>query len=455
MSDFFKTLQEEANKGIKTLPCRVAYTLNNAQPVACTIIGEQPLFYMDYEDAIDDGDGILDEDFFTEDDLELLKEEIHALKDQIQSFEKFSSEFTQSSEAQMDAFLENATSSFASTETADLNLEAVLETLRKSRLASEYVSFAQDHGVDIVLSAQIENGEYNRKSSKIFINNRLDETEAVLVLAQTLRMHWQHRKGALIEPLMFHPDQAVLVNRAQVADLSVSVIRIAWELQLSGYRAAWERIENSTLSDLARAFAREAFMDFRTVNNGEAAAAIFEAWFLSERCRAQDKILIQKMLADTKGYVFDLDEASKSVTPDLIAALGEMPYGKNYLAQHVDTIMDDTIFTDIRDRSNANFLWFIKFERTFRDAEDAVGTSSAQHLQSSPAGSDAHQIHNTPNEASHDSAQIVTIFGTKYDPDTIEKQTKAAQKKGKKRLSSAPAPSQDAEIIYLRGWSGE
>ena len=37
--------------------------------------------------------------------------------------------------------------------------------------------------------------------------------------------------------------------------------------------------------------------------------------------------------------------------------------------------MDDAIFNEVRDRSNANFLWFVKFERSFRETE--------QHLQHS------------------------------------------------------------------------
>lgn len=28
--------------------CQCAYTINNRQPVTCTIISDQPLFYMDY-----------------------------------------------------------------------------------------------------------------------------------------------------------------------------------------------------------------------------------------------------------------------------------------------------------------------------------------------------------------------------------------------------------------------
>jgi len=145
---------------------------------------------------------------------------------------------------------------------------------------------------------QIENGTYDRKNKKIMINPTLNNEDQILMATQELRRHYQHRQGALIHPLMFHPDNAILINRAQTCDLVVSMIRVAWELQLAGNKDVWTRIENSSMADLGRAFAREAYLDFRTINNGEAAAAVFEAWFLSERCRSQDKVLIQQMLSD-------------------------------------------------------------------------------------------------------------------------------------------------------------
>ena len=137
---------------------------------------------------------------------------------------------------------------------------------------------------------------------------------------------------------------------------------------------AWARLEESSFADLTRAFAREAYLDFRTLNNGQAASAVFEGWFLSDRCRHEDRNLIQHMLSDYRGYMFDSEAASRTVGADLIMALGSMPFGKNYLAPFVATILADPIFAEVRDRSNANFLWFIKFERSFREAEQDLQT---------------------------------------------------------------------------------
>jgi hypothetical protein len=157
------------------------------------------------------------------------------------------------------------------------------------------------------------------------------------------------------------------------------MIRVGWELQLSGHKDVWSRIENSTLSDLGRGFAREAIADFRSINNGLAARATFESWFLSERCRKADRTLIQQMLADYQGYVFsDNVETSRLITLDVIKALGKMPFGQNYIEAVATQIIVDPVFTEVRDRSNANFLWFIKFERSFTEAEKEVAPQAAE-----------------------------------------------------------------------------
>ncbi len=346
--------------------CKVAYTLNNDQPVVCTIIGEQPLFYMDYEYDLEE------EGLFDAAELGILENELLNVQKEIKSFENFSEDFTGAPDKAFKEFIENK-EHFSTKAKADaLSIEQLKEILAQSRLAEAYLESAAAHDVEIKFSNQVLEGIYDRKAAMIFINANLEAADQILICARELRRHWQHRQGALIHPLMFHPDNAVLVNRVQSADLAASVVRVAWELQLSNYKAAWQRIENSSMGDLGRAFAREAFLDFRTINNGQAASAVFESWFLSERCRVEDRKLIQNMLADYQGYVFDQDESEKSITPALIAALGTMPFGKNYLSAHVNIIMNDAIFTDVRDRSNANFLWFIKFEKSFRETEQEL-----------------------------------------------------------------------------------
>ena len=451
MSDIFENL-EAGKKQTQQKACRVAYTINNKQPVACTIIDEQPLFYMDYEgDYIEEDAGI-----FEDADFAILENELRTLKKEIDSFDRFSDDFVQNTETGITQFLEDKDVICSTTKAPNTNIQALIATLKTSRLADAYLDCAKEYGVELSYNAQIENGAYDRKNKKILINPTLNEVDQILMAAQELRRHYQHRQGALIHPLMFHPDNAILINRAQICDLVVSMIRVAWELQLAGKKDVWQRIENSSMADLGRAFAREAFLDFRTINNGEAAAAVFEAWFLSERCRSQDKILIQQMLSDYQGYVFDLEDATQNITPTLISALGEMPFGKNYLAEHAVTIMNDPIFSDIRDRSNANFLWFIKFERSFRETEQELqsdshlksGTRSDGFKNKSQDGNNGFtKEENLAEFGQNHTADIVTLYaGDEKIGDKSEKSAKRlSQNTNSKRKSD-----KGADIIYLR-----
>lgn len=427
--------------------CRVAYTLNNYQPVSSTIIGERPLFYMDFDEGFEEEAVVLE-------GLEFgpLETEINALEKEVKALERFARQYEDDANVLLDDLFSNAADIGAAKVSAsaedDLHIQRLKKILRESRLAASFLDLAEQYGVGIHGSSSVEYSAYDRRGGKILLNLNIDLPSQVLLAVRELRLHWQHRNGALINPLMFHPDSAVLVNRAQNADLAVSMIRVGWELQLSGYKDAWMRIERSPFADLGRAFAREAFLDFRTINNGVACAAVFESWFLSERCQIQDKRLIQQMLADHQGYVFDLDKVSKGLTPEIIAALGSLPFGKNYLAVHAGTILSDPIFTDVRDRSNANFLWFIKFERSFRETEQVLQTSEGPAKAPHPAAASA-QPKDTKNEPV--SAQIVHLR-----PDFIA-QKRAERESASKILSSGTGvknPSAD-NIVYLPRISAE
>jgi hypothetical protein len=350
-------------------PCLMAYTLNNRQPVICTLVADQPYFYMEEQDAdAEDDMGAFGE-------YEAFENDLADLKKKMDSYERLSKSYQRDPGRRLEEFAAEAISLCERKTARPALLQStgkIISTLSQSRMAKALLDFAKDNSVSIAESELVSSARYDREGGKILIHPDLDETIAVLLAVRELRRHWQHRKGVLINPLTFHPDQAVLINRALNADLSATMIRAAWELQLAGDRDAWEYIENSPMADLGRAFAREAFVDFRSLASGKASSAVFESWFLSERCRHQDKKLIQAMLADHQGYVFSSPEASRSVSIELIMALGEQPFGKNYLAPYAQMIIEDPVFTEVRDRSNANFLWFIKFERSFRETEQAL-----------------------------------------------------------------------------------
>ncbi len=366
-------------------PCLMAYTINNTQPVICTIIADQPYFYME-EEHVEPEDDILGFEEYAD-----FEKDMADLKRKMSAYDRLSKSFEQNAESRLSVFTENAKNMM---EERPKNTELlqpagkIISILSQSRMAKSLLDFAHSNGVHITESSQVDSARYDRDSRKILIHPDLAEAQAVLLAVRELRRHWQHRKGVMIHPLTFLPEQAILINRAQIADLSVAMVRMGWELQLAGYRNAWEEIENSGMADLGRAFAREAFVDFRSLESGKASSAVFETWFLSERCRHQDKKLIQAMLADHQGYVFLNEDASRHVSIELIITLGTQPFGKNYLAPYAQMIIEDPVFNEVRDRSNANFLWFIKFERSFRETECALqseeGINEGDVLSRSP-----------------------------------------------------------------------
>jgi len=349
--------------------CVVSYSLNNDQPVRSTHIGNQPLFYMDFEESLEEDENFMES--FSE-ELSEFNADFLNIEKQINKYDQMSKRFNRNPLWREEALLENIKSITGRSEN-NLDVATILETMNKSRIFAAHYDFASEKGVSVVTSDVVNNAEFNREMNTIILNSQISTEDAILLLAKELRRFWQKESGTLINPLNFHPDQAIVVNRAQIADLNVFMVRVAWELQLADEKSVWTYIEHSSLADIGRAYAREACADFRTMNNGEAAQAAFEAWFLSERCRKTDKVLIQQMLSEYTGYVFGEDSAaSKTIAFELLSKLGEQSYGKNYLEPYASVILNDPVFTEVRDRSNANFLWFIKFERSFKEAEQEL-----------------------------------------------------------------------------------
>lgn len=403
MKDTDHTSQTE----IKIWPqadCRFAYTLNNAQPVRCSYIADQPLFYADCDYTGEDDD-ILDDPLFQQ-----LEKDIAVLSQRTAAYEKLAQDFYEPQEATAQRCVVDA-QFLSSTDTTSLSWADLEDVLGKSRFAAQLLSTAHMHGIDIVLSNHVADAFYDRDAKIIFVRPTQNLSDAFLLTVRELRRAFHHKNGAGLHPLNLHPDVAILVNRAQTADLSVSQIRAAWDLQLTGDKSVWVRLENSPLHDMARAFGREACVDFRSLNSGSAARAAFECWFLSERCRKADRLLIQQMLADYQGYVFaDNAEGSKAIAADILRQLGEQNFGANYLAASVTQMLHDPVFTDVRDRSNANFLWFIKFERSFRDAEDSLDSSTTSKTPATILAFPRAPVKKPLRKAKNDAADIVLFI---------------------------------------------
>ncbi len=348
----------------------VSYTINNHQPVRCSHIGEDPLFFLDIDHFETE-----DEDMSFLSEIEELEQHIHALKDKIEG-NNHDVIGAGASELRMRQFSENI-SSVLSSKDSNVDLNSLIKRISESRYAKEILSQFENNGGKVAFSKTESSASYDSRTNTILIHPDRSEEDKVLLLARELRRVWQLSNDGLVDPLTFAPEDAIFVNRVQTADLSISMVRVAWELYLNKDEQVWERLEDSSLAEVAHAFSREAYIDFRTLNNGRANSVTFETWFLSERCHYHDRKIIQQMLSGSYECVGTQKvKYSKTSLSQFVCSIGEMPYGKNYLAEYAHLILSDPVFTEVRNRSNANFLWFIKFENSFRIKEQELQTHS-------------------------------------------------------------------------------
>lgn len=348
---------------------------DNRASAICNLLGDQPLFYIDYVDS-EEADlldaGMFDEDMFIAADLDGTNVDGYEhLRRRMERLESASSHIDgYAKENSLSAF--DAAVAQLGRAHEEITAKDIIDFFSCSRFAMQMYTDTRANGLTIKTSPMVDTASYDREEKIIRVNPRLPLDFATLATARALRQAWLHMNGAAIHPLHFAPEEAILLNRIQQADLTGSMLRTAWEFKLAGSSNVWARLLTGSAYDLAVSFARESIADFRALNNGSAINAAFEKWFFSGRCKDIDRKLIQTMLADQHGLVFDHPHVSKMVTADIIARTGDMPMGKNYLTGLVDIILADPLFTEVRDRSNANFLWFIKFERSFRASEDGV-----------------------------------------------------------------------------------
>lgn len=251
-----------------------------------------------------------------------------------------------------------------------VDLAGLKSILMKSRTGAALLDSESSGGLRICYDPQTPMSQFYARGNEavIALNPYRPRGDILNMLARELRRAWQHRQGALVNPLHFEPEEAVLVNRAQQADVFMVSIKVAWELKLVGEAEAWDFMTGSHLSDMTHAFEVQAQKDFRTLNNGAASRAVYDKFFEDRCTRMHDKRIIHQMLLDDSGYMKTPPKPQK-VSIDLFYKLGELPHGRNYLSGRSKRQPTDMCYSTVEDRSNANFLWFIKFERSFQEKE--------------------------------------------------------------------------------------
>ncbi len=255
-------------------------------------------------------------------------------------------------------------------DTGTIPLEEIGALMLKSRTGEMLLQEAVAHGLKIFYDTQTPQSQFYPRGdeSVITLNPFRPRGDLVGMLGRELRRAWQYHRGAFVNPMSFEPDEAVLVNRAQQADAFMVSVKIAWELKLAGEAEAWDFMAGSPMGGITRAFELRAQEDFRSLNNGEAPRAAYDKFFEGSCTKAHDKRIIHQMLLDDAGYMKAVKKEPHADAA-LFRRMGELPNGSNYLSLRSKRPPTDMCYSTIEDRSNANFLWFIKFERSFQEKE--------------------------------------------------------------------------------------
>ncbi len=247
-----------------------------------------------------------------------------------------------------------------------VGIDELLVLLDKSRTGRSLFDGARRPKV--VYDPQSICAQYYPQEHVVSLHPHKSRAELTHLLVRELRRAWHRENGTLCNPLHFEPDSAILVNRAQAADAFTMAVRVAWELKLADEPEAWNFLVRSPMGDVGRVFETHAQADFRTLNNGVAARAAYDKWFEESRTKVLDKGIIHQMLLDEANYI-SADCRLKKADHLQIACLGNQPEGNNYLTLPGFKSASDHDYGTVEDRSNANFLWFVKFERSFQEKE--------------------------------------------------------------------------------------
>ncbi|MGE4314454.1 MAG: hypothetical protein AB7E85_09340, partial [Pseudobdellovibrionaceae bacterium] len=117
--------------------CRVAYTLNNAQPVRCTMIGEEPLFFLDATETFED-DSLFDMSL-----LEDLSLEIGDMQKKLSAYDALAKDYRRSDDFLANLFASEAAEIEHVQTSRTPDQAAFYQLLLQSRLLATLKEFAE------------------------------------------------------------------------------------------------------------------------------------------------------------------------------------------------------------------------------------------------------------------------------------------------------------------------
>jgi len=256
---------------------------------------------------------------------------------------------------------------------SDLNIDNLIGFLESSQTAQNLL-FTKGGRLraDIHFDDQTNVSQYYPACNAILLNPDRPMAELACVLIKEIRRSWQSERGQLYNPLQFQPDEAILLNRAQQADTLMVSIRVAWELKLIGQNDMWNFMIGAPFADITRTFEIHAQKDFRSLNDGRAGRAAYDKWFEDQRTKIHDKRVIHQMLLEDTNYIERRADRLEYLTDQMLLRMGDLPVGSNYMSVQGHKPPQHEDYGEVSDRSNANFLWFVKFERNFQEREDEM-----------------------------------------------------------------------------------
>lgn len=260
---------------------------------------------------------------------------------------------------------------------ADLDASQLVDFLKDSQTATQLLFKEQDGmqgklRAEVYFDDQTMISQYYPDKNLIALNPDRPLAELACVLIKELRRAWQAESGTLYNPLKFTPDEAILLNRAQQADALMMSIRVAWELKLLGQNDMWNFMIGAPFADITRTFEIHAQNDFRSLNDGRAGRAAYDKWFEDQRTKIHDKRIIHQMLLEDSTYIEKRAEHLEYLTDQMLFRMGDTPFGSNYMSLKDRPAPSHHDYAEVMDRSNANFLWFVKFERNFQEKENEM-----------------------------------------------------------------------------------
>lgn len=296
-----------------------SYTINGYQPVLCTYIGDQPMFY---SNVIPDDDSPHDESssLSTQEKMEQFKENCISLQ-----------------------VIEDSPISF--------------EFVHLSRFLQNMHSYLIDNKVKFLKE------NYFFKSLYVKETNTIHYTNDRLSLIDAIRDAYLQLTTEILNPLSFYNiDHAIGYNRTLWIDKKICRHRVAYEMKLSGDSSL-----NDELNTGMEKFHFEDFVegDFRNLNNGSAMRNSFYSHIpLTGAFKQEDLRIIRAYLGM---YEFPSKQYSDEEFAKMIRNIGKVPYGTDYLDKYHSGSV--SLLCRVEDRSLSNYAWFIKFEQSFRDYE--------------------------------------------------------------------------------------